>query len=72
MTLTKAGGQCTLFNLVTTFIILFSEWALHMLSFPHHLAVSCFVRASEELGLFKPHHPLYQSLVSALEFISVL
>ena len=69
MTLTKAGGQCTLSNLV---IILLSEWALHMLSFPHHLAVSCFVRASEELGLFRPHHPLYQGLVSALEFISVL
>ena len=43
-----------------------------MLSFPHHLAVSCFVRASEELGLFKPHHPLYQMLVSALEFISII
>lgn len=49
-----------------------TEWALHMLSFPHHLAVSCFVRASEELGLFKPHHPIYQMLVSALEFICIL
>ena len=70
MTLTKAGGQLTLFNLKHFDLI--TEWALHMLSFPHHLAVSCFVRASEELGLFKPHHPLYQMFVSALEFISVL
>ena len=39
-----------------------AEWAWHMLSFPRHLLVTCFVEASEKLGIFHPHHPAYRSV----------
>ena len=48
------------------------EWVMHMLTYPRHLLVTCFVRASEQLGLFRPHHPLYKVFVSAVEFVGII
>ena len=48
------------------------EWVVHMLTYPRHLLVTCFVRASEQLGLFRPHHPLYKVFVTAVEFVGII
>ena len=52
--------------------VLMTEWVMHMLTYPRHLLVTCFVRASEQLGLFRPHHPMYKVFVSAVEFVGII